>query len=111
MFKFRQSTNSGEITPEALDARLQQGENVQVVDVRQPDEYVSGHVAGSQLIPLDQLSARLDELSPDRPLVAVCRSGNRSQVATNLLQRAGYDAVNMKGGLLAWEKARLPLER
>jgi rhodanese-related sulfurtransferase len=63
------------------------------------------------LIPLDQLALRLDELPKDREIVVVCRSGNRSGVATALLERAGFDAINLEGGMIAWQKEKLPLER
>lgn len=100
-----------ETTPEAVQQRVAAGEPLLILDVRSSDEYWQGHVPGSTLLPLDQLAARLDEVSKDRPIVAVCRSGNRSGVATAMLRRAGFDAVNMKGGMLAWEKANLPVER
>ena len=99
-------------TPQDLAARLQQGENILVLDVRQPAEYREGHVRGSQLVPLDQLAQRIDDLPRDRPIVAMCRSGNRSGVATGMLKRAGFtDVSNLKGGILAWQQQGLPVER
>lgn len=100
-----------EIVPEHVYIRLTQGEPVCVLDVRQPDEYQQAHVQGSVLIPLDQLALHLGELPNDRPIVALCRSGNRSSVATGILTRAGFNAVNLKGGITQWEKQGLPLER
>ena len=78
---------------------------VEVIDVREPDEYVGplGHIRGAKLIPLGQLTQRVDELPRDRPLVMVCRSGARSAQATVLLQRAGFPRVaNLNGGMLRW---------
>jgi rhodanese-related sulfurtransferase len=78
---------------------------VEVIDVREPDEYVGplGHIRGAKLIPLGQLTQRVDELPRDRPLVMVCRSGARSAQATVLLQRAGFERVaNLNGGMLRW---------
>jgi len=78
---------------------------VEIVDVREPDEYVGplGHIRGAKLIPLGQLTQRVGELSRDRPLVMVCRSGARSAQATVLLQRAGFPRVaNLNGGMLRW---------
>jgi sulfur dioxygenase len=78
---------------------------VEIIDVREPDEYVGplGHIRGAKLIPLGQLTQRVGELSRDRPLVMVCRSGARSAQATVLLQRAGFPRVaNLNGGMLRW---------
>lgn len=82
-----------------------------MLDVRQPEEYRAARMAGSTLIPLDQLAQRLEELPRDRLIVAMCHSGNRSGVATALLTRAGFDAANLKGGITQWQKAGLPVER
>ena len=82
-----------------------------VLDVRQPDEYAESHVKGSTLIPLDQLALRFDELPKDQEIMVICRSGNRSGIATGLLQRAGFKASNVKGSMLAWQKHTLPVER
>lgn len=112
MFKFFNKTaTAAETTPQEVARRLAQGEQLLVLDVRQPDEYAEGHVGGSTLIPLDQLALRLDELPKDQEIAAICRSGNRSGVATGLLQRAGFKAINVKGGMLAWQKQTLPVER
>jgi rhodanese-related sulfurtransferase len=83
-----------------------------LLDVREPAEWAAGHAPGAVLIPLGQLAARLAELPRDREIVAVCRSGNRSGTATGLLRRAGFPrVVNMAGGMLAWSKLGLPVER
>lgn len=81
-----------------------------LLDVREPDEYAAAHAPNAVLIPLGQLAARLDEISSykDRPIAVMCRSGRRSGIATNLLQQAGYSQVsNVRGGIVAWEKAGL----
>jgi rhodanese-related sulfurtransferase len=100
-----------EINPDEVQARLVRGERVVLLDVREPAEFRESHIAGSRLIPLDQLPFRLDDLPRDRPIVAICRSGNRSAVATTLLRRAGFDASNMRGGMLAWHKRGFPVDR
>jgi rhodanese-related sulfurtransferase len=79
-----------------------------LLDVREPGEYQQGHIPGSVLIPLATLPARLSELPRDRQIVAVCRSGARSGMAAEMLRKAGLDALNMVGGMLAW---RGPVER
>lgn len=79
--------------------------DVQVVDVREADEFNGslGHVRGARLLPLGSLAARAGELSKERPIVTVCRSGARSAQATVLLARAGFDKVaNLAGGMLRW---------
>jgi rhodanese-related sulfurtransferase len=81
-----------------------------VLDVREDWEWEAGHVAGSVHIPLGELGARVGELSADRPIVVVCRSGVRSQMAADAMSEAGWDAANLAGGLIAWHAAGLPLE-
>ena len=83
--------------------------SVVVVDVRQPAEWRRGHIGGSINVPLPQLATRLHRLPKDATIVAVCASGHRSAVATSTLQRAGYRAENLKGGMRSWSRAGLPL--
>ena len=84
--------------------------NLLIVDVRSPREYqYDGHIVGSRLLPLPALMQRIDELPQDQQLVFVCRSGNRSQVACEQLDRLGHDKVkNFRGGMIAWKRAGLP---
>ena len=83
-----------------------------VVDVREPWEYRQGHVPGAVLIPLGQLSSRLGELDPERPVAVICASGNRSQSAAALLGQKGFKTVyNVSGGTGAWMYSGLELER
>jgi glyoxylase-like metal-dependent hydrolase (beta-lactamase superfamily II)/rhodanese-related sulfurtransferase len=86
---------------------------VQIVDVREPDEYAGplGHIAGAVPIPLGELEKRAGELAKDTPVVTVCRAGGRSAQATVILKQAGYEAVaNMAGGMLRWRAQQLPAE-
>ena len=88
--------------------------NAFVLDVREAKEYSGGHVLNSVLIPLGTLKARLDELEKyrDRPMVVVCRSGSRSGTACAILAKHGYaQAYNLAGGVLAWQRNNLPLEK
>jgi len=80
------------------------------LDVREPREWKAGHIVRSKNIPLRSLHTRAGELDPNRRYVAVCRSGSRSARATSQLRKAGYDVVNLKGGLAGWQRAGLPLE-
>jgi glyoxylase-like metal-dependent hydrolase (beta-lactamase superfamily II)/rhodanese-related sulfurtransferase len=91
-----------EIQPQALE---EVAGKVQVIDVREPDEYrgVLGHIRGARLIPLDELKQRAAEISRDTPVVTVCRSGARSAQAVVMLQKEGFrDIANLHGGMLRW---------
>jgi rhodanese-related sulfurtransferase len=91
-----------EITPKALAARLKSGQSITIVDVREPNEWSAGHIAGAKHIPLGQLLERQHELDPKQETILVCRSGNRSGLACELLSERGFDVVNMTGGLSTW---------
>ena len=99
-----------EVQPNWLEEHL--GE-VQVVDVREPDEFngALGHVKGAKLLPLGALSQQLNSLDKEKPIVTVCRSGARSAQATQVLAKAGFDKVaNLSGGMLRWRAQRFPVE-
>lgn len=99
------------IQPAELNEKLKNGRRPLVVDVRQPAEYRAGHIPGAKLIPLDTLSCRMKELPQNREIVCVCASGNRSGSAARMLVRAGFDAFNMKGGMLSWRRASFPVKK
>lgn len=80
-----------------------------VLDVREGIEWVAGHIEGAQHIPLHELPERIGELPSDEPVLVVCKVGGRSAQATAFLSQRGYDAVNLDGGLVAWEDAGRPL--
>jgi rhodanese-related sulfurtransferase len=94
-----------------LSEKLKEGNHTLVVDVRQPEEYREGHIAGSKLIPLGELNKRLNELPKNKEIICVCASGSRSQSATKLLVGAGLDAFNMNGGMFMWQRAKLPVKK
>lgn len=87
---------------------FEQFDDVQLVDVRETDEWRAGHIEGALHIPMGSLSERRDELAEDRRIVAVCRSGNRSGQVVAALRQAGYDAENLDGGMGAWANEGLP---
>lgn len=93
------------------EARRRQRAGALLIDVREPDEWRSGHAPGARHIPLGRLASQLDALPADRELLFVCRSGNRSGAATELAARAGRSATNVSGGMTAWAQAGLPVER
>jgi sulfur-carrier protein adenylyltransferase/sulfurtransferase len=95
--------SAGEIAPEELKRRLDAGEEVFILDVRNPPEYEICRIKGSTLIPLPSLPQRLDELDRSRELVVHCKSGMRSQQAIGILRQAGFTNLkNLTGGILAW---------
>src|SRR5579875_468498 len=80
-----------------------------VVDVREPEEYMAGHVPGARLIPLGELPARAGELPRSRRVYVICASGNRSAQAAQWLARSGWDAVSVAGGTSAWQRSGNPV--
>ena len=85
-----------------------------VLDVREQSEWADGHIAKAKHIPLGQLKNKLADLEKHKgkPIIAVCRSGNRSNTACGVLKKAGFENLhNLAGGMQAWEQAGLPRER
>lgn len=80
-----------------------------VIDVREPGEYVGGHVPGAVLMPMGQLPSRTSELDPSRTVYVICASGNRSGAMTDYLVHAGFDALSVAGGTSAWASAGRPV--
>jgi rhodanese-related sulfurtransferase len=81
-----------------------------MLDVREPQEWEEVHIPDATLIPLGQLQARLDEIPRDQEVVVVCRSGNRSAEARNILRRAGFEQVtSMAGGMIDWQAQGFPI--
>jgi len=93
-----------EITATELKQRLDQGDDIQIIDVREPHEYEIGAIPNSKLIPLGQVLNRMNEIDPDRETVVHCKMGGRSAKAIDALQRSGFPGklVNLQGGITAW---------
>lgn len=91
-----------EISTGALQARLEAGETLNLIDVREVDEVAAGHIPGIVNIPLGLLEFRMHEFDKNKPYIMICRSGGRSGQATAFLQSQGYDVTNMTGGMLDW---------
>ena len=90
-------------SPEQLRQRLEEDSQPFLLDVREPHEFAYARIAGSVLIPLQQLPARFSEVPADREVVVICHHGMRSQQACHFLQHSGYEnLVNLKGGIDAW---------
>jgi rhodanese-related sulfurtransferase len=94
-----------------LSEKLKNAKRPLVIDVRQPEEYRAGHIAGSKLIPLGELGKHINEFQKDREIICVCASGSRSRSATKFLVDAGYNAFDMKGGMFMWQRAQLPIKK
>jgi rhodanese-related sulfurtransferase len=100
------------IDPDELARRLQAGElgPHQVVDVREDDEYISGHVPGARHIVMAAIPQHLDALKAIESLTVICHSGGRSQRVCQWLSGQGVDAVNVMGGTAGWAALQYPLE-
>lgn len=94
--------------------RMQNNGDAVFIDVRDLGEYNSGHVLDAKHIPLKTLNQRISELQKHKgkPIIAYCATGNRSFSACKSLEKAGFEPIyNLAGGLMAWEKASLPIVR
>jgi len=89
-------------------------EDAVILDVRSIAEFKDGHIVNSINIPLNSLGSNIKQLEKhrDKPIVAVCRSGSRSGSACSMLRKQGFENVkNLRGGIMAWESANLPVRR
>lgn len=95
-----QSMSAADVREYLSDKTLQE---VTILDVRQPGEYEAGHIPGAKLVPLPELTDRLEEIDPSKPVVVYCAIGGRSRVASQTLSGKGYDhVINLSGGYKAW---------
>jgi glyoxylase-like metal-dependent hydrolase (beta-lactamase superfamily II)/rhodanese-related sulfurtransferase len=97
-----------QITVQELSTHLQSG-GLQALDVRREGEWQAGRISGADWYPLDRFKAALPQLERNARVAVHCKSGYRSMIACSLLQRAGYNVVNVIGGFDAWEQAHLPI--
>ncbi len=110
---FFDPVNKNAVTP-LQSTPLINHENAVVLDVRSMDEYRKGHIVNALNYPLNGLAKQIPQLQKykDRPIVVVCRSGSRSAMAAKMLMKAGFPRVhNLRGGMMAWTSAGLPVER
>jgi rhodanese-related sulfurtransferase len=98
-----------DVTPEQVADLHAKGE-IELIDVREPYEREAGHIAGSRHVELSKLSEEAGSLDRERPIVFYCRVGGRSAMATQAFRASGFQALNMTGGLVAWDAKGLPLE-
>ncbi|MGO4498633.1 rhodanese-like domain-containing protein [Paenibacillus sp. 2RAB27] len=88
--------------PDEVLGRINRKENVVILDVREQDEWESGHIPGARHIPLGQIARALNEMDQQQETIVVCRSGNRSGQACDFLSSMGYYVLNMPGGMSKW---------
>jgi len=109
------SNPGGKLNIDPMDATLKiNHEDAVVLDIRSMKEFSDGHILNAENVPLNGLSNQLQKLEKhkQRPIIAVCRSGSRSQAACSTLRKAGFEQVfNLRGGMLAWENAGQPVKR
>ena len=103
---------SGVEQADTLKATRLYNDDALVLDVREDKEFAAGHIPKAKHIPLSQLSGRIKELDKfkGKPVLVTCRSGQRSASACRMLKKAGFETVyNQAGGIIAWERANLPV--
>ncbi|AZB44035.1 rhodanese-like domain-containing protein [Bacillus sp. FJAT-42376] len=97
-----------EISPEEVRQKLQNGEKLELIDVREDDEVAEGMIAEAKHIKMGDIPARAGELDKEKEYVFICRSGKRSENVAAYLQEQGYKVVNMTGGMLSWKGETSP---
>jgi rhodanese-related sulfurtransferase len=101
-----------QLTPQDVKDRTgEKGSSPYLLDVRQPEEFREGHIAGARLVPLGTLAQRMKDLPRNREIICICHSGNRSSSAARQLAAAGYQVSNLRGGMSAWSRAGLPVKK
>lgn len=90
------------ITTDELQQRVESGEKLNIIDVRESDEVSAGMISGAKHIPLGEIESRSGELNNGGPYYLVCRSGARSGRASEFLNGQGIEAINVEGGMLSW---------
>jgi rhodanese-related sulfurtransferase len=103
---FRNQEIPSVVVSELDDAQLAEAF---VLDVREPDEWDRGHIEGAKHIPLGELQERVGEIPMDQKVLCVCAVGGRSGMATQFLNQVGREAINLDGGMHAWEIAGRPM--
>lgn len=93
-----------EITATELKERLEKGDDIQIIDVREANEFAIARLPDSVHIPLGQVLSRMNEIDPNRETVVHCKMGGRSARAIDALQRSGFNGklINLKGGIIGW---------
>ena len=114
IWSFIGSKLSGIEEADTLKATRLYNDDALILDVREDKEFSAGHIPKAKHIPLGQLASRLQELEKfkAKPVLVTCRSGQRSARACGMLKKAGFETVyNQAGGIIAWERANLPVAK
>ena len=112
VWSFVSARLSGVEQADTLKATRLYNDDALVLDVREEKEFAAGHIPKAKHIPLGQLGGRIKELDKfkGKPVLVTCRSGNRSVSACRMLKKSGFETVyNQAGGIIAWERANLPV--
>ncbi len=107
---FKNLFKSNAVTVTEAVTMVAEGDAV-LLDVRTRNEWKSGHAPDARHISLASLENQLARIPRDRTVLAICATGSRSARATAMLQRAGYEALNVKGGMMAWSRAGLDVTK
>ena len=113
-WSFLGSRLSGIEQADTLKATRLYNDDALILDVREDKEYAAGHIPKAKHIPLGSLNSRIKELDKykNKPILVTCRSGQRSARACSMLKKAGFETVfNQSGGIIAWERANLPVNK
>jgi phage shock protein E len=111
---FNQIFNSpsiNQLDPVQVQTLLKQSPRPFLLDVRTPNEYKMAHISGAELIPLDELSLKINRIPKAKDIICVCASGSRSVVAVRHLTSLGYRVSNLNGGMNHWMRAGLPTQK
>ena len=98
-----------DVTPERV-AQLQREGSIQLIDIREPYEWEAGRIPGARFLTMGELTAQVETIHRETPVVFYCRVGARSAMAADAFRRGGYDAYSLAGGLEAWAGQGKPLE-
>lgn len=100
------------VTPQEAKALIDKRSDLELIDVRDPQELHEGSIPGSQLVPFMEIARGQSTLPKDRPLLLICAVGGRSYMVGQYFSRKGYQEIyNLEGGVAAWKRAGLPVER
>jgi rhodanese-related sulfurtransferase len=111
IFKALFGSSTSNLSAVEAKVRMDGAQPLFILDVRQPEEFRAGHIAGAKLVPLNELNRRMDELPRETEILCVCQSGSRSSAATRQLTGAGFNALNLRGGMIGWQMAAYPVKK
>lgn len=97
------------MTPTVSATDLRNKPDAQLIDVRSPSEFASGHIPGAINIPMDQIESRLRDLTAGKPIVLICQVGKRAQMTADILGPCRFDLTVLEGGTNAWMEAGFPV--